>query len=64
MAMAPELAHKEAQTSMRTLLQLSGSRCMFDGACAGREVTFLIAVSVLSRLCCDWAVFDSFGSAK
>lgn len=42
MAMPPELPHKEAQTSVRTLLPSSGSRHMFEGACAGSEVAFLL----------------------
>lgn len=61
--MAPELPHKEAQTSVRTSLQSSGSRHRFEGACAGREVAFL-SLSLLNRLCCDWAAADSFGSGK
>lgn len=64
MAMAPELPHKEAQTSVSTSLESSGSRHMFAGACAGRDVAFFIAVSILNRPCCDWAVADGFGSGK
>lgn len=41
MARAPELPHKEAQTSMRTSLLSYGSRHTSEGACAGREVVFL-----------------------
>lgn len=60
-ATGPELPHKESQTIVRTLLQSSGSRHAFEGACAGREVVF-ITVSMLNRLSCDWAVADCFGS--
>lgn len=50
MAMAPELPHKETQTSMRTSLQSSGSRHTFEGACAGREVVFKSTIPSRSEL--------------
>lgn len=50
MAVAPELLHKEAQTSVRTSLQSSGSRHTFEGACAGREVVFKNTIPSRSEL--------------